>query len=247
MDLLIFSGQSNMEGQTECCPGDRSPVEGAVEYKYLQGKYTTLNHPAGEDIPPYFGGACFGGGCMLPDFCRAYHGVRGVLTGAVHAALGATHIGQWMPETEQYGMLVKKCRAAIEAAPEAIEHIWFVWLQGESDALMKRTGAEYLTMLTAFKNALKADLGIEAFGIIRVGYFAEACGLPTEDDEAIIEAQERACAQDADFLMLSRLTASLSRDPAFINPCERGHYNNRAFRLLGQDAGEALARYANRS
>ena len=102
-------------------------------------------------------------------------------------------------------------------------------------------------MLTAFKNALKADLGIEAFGIIRVGYFAEACGLPTEDDEAIIEAQERACAQDADFLMLSRLTASLSRDPAFINPCERGHYNNRAFRLLGQDAGEALARYANRS
>ena len=31
MDLLIFSGQSNMEGQTEGCPEDRAPVAGAIE------------------------------------------------------------------------------------------------------------------------------------------------------------------------------------------------------------------------
>lgn len=249
IDMILFSGQSNMEGQTEGCPDDRTPVAGAIEYKYLQKQYTTLQHPAGEDIPPYFGGACDGGGSMLPDFCRAYARVRNTnaaeatTVAAVHAALGATHIGQWMPETEQYRMLLEKCRAAIEAAPEPIAHLYFVWLQGESDALMKRSEEEYLSMLTAFKNALKADLHIEKFGMIRVGYFAEACGLPTEDDEAIIRAQERACREDADFLMLTRLTAMLSRDQDYINPYERGHYNNRAFALIGCDAGSTLARY----
>ena len=245
MDLLIFSGQSNMEGQTEGCPDDRTPVEGAIEYKYLQEKYTTLQHPAGEDIVPYFGGACFGGGCMLPDFCRTYHRIRGVLTAAVHVALGATRIDQWLPETEQYGMVLKKCRAAIAAAPEAIEHIYFIWLQGESDAIAKRSSEEYFNMLTTLKNALKADLGIEKFGIIRVGYFAECYDNPVEDDLAIIEAQERAAAVDGDFLMLSRLTETISRDPDFINPFERGHYNNRALTMLGTDAAETLARYAN--
>ncbi|MBQ7983359.1 MAG: hypothetical protein IJ302_07310 [Clostridia bacterium] len=245
MDLLIFSGQSNMEGQTEGCPEDRAPVAGAIEYKYLQKAYTTLQHPAGEDIPPYFGGSCFGGGCMLPDFCRTYHRVRGVTAAAVHVALGATRIDQWMPGTEQYAMVLKKCRAAIDAAPEAIGHIYFIWLQGESDALAKRSSEEYFHMLTALKNALKADLGIEKFGIIRVGYFAECYDLPVEDDLAIIEAQERAVAVDDDFLMLSRLTETISRDPDFINPFERGHYNNRAFAMLGTDAAETLARYAN--
>ncbi|MBQ8578225.1 MAG: hypothetical protein IJ449_09740 [Clostridia bacterium] len=244
MDMILFSGQSNMEGQTEGCPADREPVEGAIEYKFLQEKYTTLQHPAGEDIVPYFGGACFGGGCMLPDFCRAYHKVRKTTVAAVHIALGATNIGQWMPDTEQYGMVLKKVRAAIAAAPEPIEHIYFVWLQGESDALLKRPEDEYYSMLVAFKNALKADLGIEKFGIIRVGYFAECYDNPVEDDEAIIRAQERACKEDDDFLMLSRLTALLSRDQDYINPFERGHYNNRAFELIGTDAGGTLARYA---
>ncbi len=245
MDIILFGGQSNMEGQTEGCPDDRESVPGALEYKYLSNQYTTVQHPAGEDIPPYFGGACDGGGCILPDFCRAYRRVRSDTTvAAVSMPLGATHIGQWMPGTEQYDMVLKKARAAIAAAPEPIEHLYYVWLQGESDALMERSEEDYLAMLTAYKNALKRDLGIEKFGIIRVGYFASCYDLPRENDEAIIHAQERACREDADFIMLSRLTAFLSQDQTYINPFEKGHYNNRAFILLGNDAGHALAMYA---
>lgn len=245
MDMILFGGQSNMEGQTEGCPDDRESVPGALEYKYLENRYTTVQHPAGEDIPPYFGGACFGGGCILPDFCRAYRRVRPTTTvAAVSMPLGATNIGQWMPGTEQYAMVLKKARAAIAASPEPIEHLYYVWLQGESDALMGRSEEEYLSMLTAFKNALKADLGIEKFGIIRVGYFAICYDHPRSNDEAIIRAQERACAEDEDFLMLTRITEFLSQNNDYINPYEKGHYNNRAFILLGNDAGHTLATYA---
>ena len=34
MDVIIFGGQSNMQGQTECLPQENIPVQGAVEYRY---------------------------------------------------------------------------------------------------------------------------------------------------------------------------------------------------------------------
>ena len=49
-DLIIFSGQSNMEGEAERMPEDNSPVEGALEYRFLEDKLVPLRHPAGENI-----------------------------------------------------------------------------------------------------------------------------------------------------------------------------------------------------
>lgn len=84
-------------------------------------------------------------------------------------------------------------------------------------------------------------MGIEKFGIIRVGYFSK------EDecfDHAIQRAQERCVREDEDFLMLTRVCDYLSRDLYFINPEHRGHYNNDALAIIGGAAGETLARYA---
>ena len=88
-------------------------------------------------------------------------------------------------------------------------------------------------------NWRKKDAGIDAFGIIRVGYFTAE----HEYDEAIMRAQETACGSDADFIMLTRITAEMSLDPAWLNPRAAGHYNNRAMTEIGNRAGFALAQY----
>ena len=48
-DILIFSGQSNMQGQTESDPMDK-PVAGASEYRLLTDSFVPLKNPVGEDI-----------------------------------------------------------------------------------------------------------------------------------------------------------------------------------------------------
>ena len=239
MDLIFFGGQSNMEGQTDSLPADTGAIESAVEYKFKTNEFVPLRHPAGEDVPPWLWGANDGHGSLLPDFCRSYCSVHPVKIAAVHAAKGATTIDDWVPGGELYNAAVEKQQAALRAAGVEVGHVFYVWLQGESDAIRKLPEAEYLQKIIAFKDALKRDCGIEKFGIIRVGYFVGG-----EDDEVFMNAQERAVKEDGDFLMLTRITAKLSRDHRYLNPEAAGHYNNEALSLIGREAGEALGRYA---
>ena len=239
MDVIFFGGQSNMEGQTDKIPADTSPVPGAVEYKFLTNTFVPLRHPAGEDVPPHLFGANYGHGSLLPDFCRSYRAARPVEVAAFHAAKGATALAEWMPGGELYGAAVQKQQAALKALGDRVDRIFYVWLQGESDAILGVSEEEYLQKLIAYKNALKKDCRIEKFGIIRVGYFAGDAA-----DETIMNAQERAVKEDGDFLMLTRITAELSKDPKYLNPETAGHYNNEGLALIGKEAGAALGSYA---
>ena len=47
MDIIIFGGQSNMQGQTEGLPQDNALVQGALEYRYLTDEFIPLLHPVG--------------------------------------------------------------------------------------------------------------------------------------------------------------------------------------------------------
>lgn len=239
MDVIFFGGQSNMEGQADKIPSDTSPVPGAVEYKFLTNTFVPLQHPAGEDVPPHLFGANYGHGSLLPDFCRSYLSVSHSKVAAVHAAKGATALAEWMPGGELYAAAVKKQQAALEALGDQVDRVFYVWLQGESDAILGVSEEEYLKKLIEYKNALKKDCRIEKFGIIRVGYFAGDAA-----DEVIMNAQERAVKEDSDFLMLTRITAQLSKDPKFLNPEAAGHYNNEGLALIGKEAGAALGCYA---
>ena len=49
MDILIFGGQSNMQGQTEGLPENNAPVQGALEYRVKTDELIPLQHPVGED------------------------------------------------------------------------------------------------------------------------------------------------------------------------------------------------------
>lgn len=251
IDVLIFGGQSNMEGQTEGMPTPNEVVANAWEYRLLSDTLKPVCHPVGEDIADLLGGACYGFGSLAPDCCRAYTEASGRRVVMIHAAQGATTVAQWQEDTPRYAKAVEKMQKGIARAAEmgTVKNIYYVWLQGESDAIEHTTEEEYVARLTAYKNALKRDVGITRFGIIRVGYFCGTVRWLTDrtrdegkaDDETIMRAQERVAADDADFVMLTRKTATMSLDARFINPTEDGHFNNAALSMLGEAAGHALA------
>ena len=256
MDVLIFSGQSNMQGQTEGLPTVNTAVQGAMEYRLLTDTLVPVQFPIGEDIERdgemMLLGSHQGCGSLVPSFCRAYTQESGREVVAIHVAKGNTSIVEWMPDTKRYACMVEKIRKGMEKAREKgeIERVLFVWLQGESDAIFDTAEDAYLERLQTLKNALKTDVGIDTFGIIRVGYFVSVCrwcadlDRRQERDERIMNAQERAVLEDPDFVMLTRMCADLSKQSEYINPEADGHYNNTAMEMIGGEAGKTLAKIA---
>ena len=254
MDVIIFGGQSNMQGQTEGLPLVNEPVQGALEYKACQNEYVPLKHPVGEDYGENMALAMSsqGGGSLVPAFCKAYVAATGRKVAAIHAAKGNTSLKEWAKGTPRFLSMSQKIRSGIEKAKELgeIEHIYYVWLQGESDAIVGSSEEEYADMLIRYKNDLKKEFGIEKFGIIKVGYFFSTSQWHThistyekkkERDETIMRAQERVVKEDSDFVMLTRICTEMSLNPAYINPNASGHYNNAGMEIIGEKAGKALA------
>ena len=260
MDILIFGGQSNMQGQTECL-SDSSVVPGAYEYKWLSDSFAPLCNPVGENITygktegftalpgmdgnywrsnHVLGASCYGHTNMVPKFCESYIRETGAQVAAVHAAKGATVVGQWLPGTPGYEMLVEKAQGAIKKvqAEGKVGHIYFAWLQGESDAIEGHSKEEYKAQLRQLREALEADLGIEAFGIIRVGRF-----IGMERDQEIISAQDE-LSEEEGFLMLTRIALELNDIPEYMNPEVSGHYSAKGQEKLGEEAGAALGRWS---
>ena len=257
MDILIFSGQSNMEGSTgEKCL--EPPIEGAYEYRYLTDELKALQNPVGEDINDgVLTPSELGNGSLVPFFCKEYEKRTNKRVTAIHVAKSGSLISEWLPGTERFKLAKDKILSGIEKVKETfdVDKIYFVWLQGESDAI-ERTGTDaYKKMLIQFKNALKETIGIDEFAIIRQGYFSEfaewAEGSKKEkkkEDEKIMKAFSLAEKEDTDFIVLTKICAKFSRMPKWLNPKEAGpHFNNAAMAIIGKKAGKALARYRNKN
>ena len=75
--------------------------------------------------------------------------------------------------TKRFACAENKLQAALRkvGAEYSIENIYYVWLQGELDAVTMTTTEEYERTLIAYKNALKRRFPIQKFSIIKVGYF----------------------------------------------------------------------------
>lgn len=263
MDILIFGGQSNMQGQTERL-SECEPVEGAWEYRFLVDRLIPLKNPVGENIrydmtegyPPGVdgvplgtwladhgvGSACYGNTNLVPEFCRAYVEESGNPVTAVSVAKGSTCITQWLPGTPEYQILKSKVQAAVRKVEKETQvgHIYLAWLQGESDAIAGTSKKDYKERLTVLKDALKADVGLECFGVIRVGRFTG-----DQRDLEIMDAQEEVCREDGDFLMLTQIASELNELPEYMNPHVGGHYSAKGLEVLGRCAGKALGELKN--
>ena len=244
-----------MQGQSECL-SENDIVNNAYEYKWLTDELFPLQSPVGENITysmgrgenvttethasswlkeHALGAACYGNTNLVPSFCRTYTEItqRSVL--AVHAAKGSTTISEWLPGSPIYHILTQKARGAIQKVSP--ERIFFVWLQGESDAIAGVMKDDYKAALHVLCDALKADLGIDLFGIIRVGRF-------TNDDRdlEIISAQDEICREDGDFAMLTDIATKLNKQTEYMNPHVNGHYSAKGLELLGSTAAKSLCK-----
>ena len=251
MDIIIFSGQSNMQGQSECL-SENNTVNRAYEYKWLTDELIPLKNPVGENITYHktagydlmpqtdarlwvkghaTGAACYGNTNLVPSFCRTYIELTDRDVIAVHVAKGSTNISDWLPDTTIYDVLTAKARAAIKKVSP--DRILFVWLQGESDAIAGMPKDRYKEQMRALCTALKQDVGIELFGVIRVGRFT--CD---DRDMEIISAQDEICREDADFAMLTDIATELCEQTEYMNPNCKGHYSAKGLELLGRKAAE---------
>lgn len=264
MDIIIFGGQSNMQGQSETLT-NTDVVQNAYEYKLLEHRAVPLRNPVGENVKydmslgdavsqetdlrkwleeHVLGAACYGNTNLVPAFCKSYiancEEKAEVL--AVHAAKGSTQIIEWLPGTRGYGAIVEKSRSAIDFAKKnyEIRKIYFVWLQGESDAIARMSKNTYKENLLLLSKSLEKDLKIEQFGVIRVGRF-------TNDDRdlEIIGAQDEICKENDNFTMLTEIATNLNEIKDYMNPNVRGHYSAKGLEKLGEEAGKALAEYKN--
>ena len=249
MDIIIFSGQSNMQGST----GEKCwvrPGKNCLEYKFLSDSLVPLVSPVGEDIgDKILCASALGNGSLVPYFCVEYEKTGRSLV-AVHAAKGDTEISEWLKGTERFETALLKIKSAIEKTKRnyPVDKIFFIWLQGESDAI-KYTGTErYLERLIQFKNDIKKEIPIDRFTIIMQGYFAAyadwAKGTFQEklaSDESIMKAFDLAEKTDKDFAVITRVCKELSVDGRYLNYKEHGpHYNNAGMKIIGTEAAKGL-------
>ena len=246
-----------MQGQSETLTSTEI-IPNAFEYRYLESKIVPLKNPVGEDITfdkmqgyrfdngidqrewlnlHVTGGACYGHTNLVPEFCRSYTETTGNKVLAVHIAKGSTVISDWLPGCAGYEIIVKKACAAIKTvkSQQNVDRVFFVWLQGESDAISGNSKDYYKQKITELCKALKRDIGIEKFGIIRVGRFTN-----DERDLEIISVQNEVCIENADFLMLTEIATELNTQKEYMNPFVSGHYSAKGLEKLGMDAGKNL-------
>lgn len=247
-----------MQGQTESLTGTE-PVNNAFEYLFLTDCAKPLCNPVGEDIrfdcsagyEPFgegyslsdwlsehaLGAACYGNTNLVPSFCNAYINGSDRKVLAVHCAKGSTTIAQWLKGTKSYDVLLKKCLAAKSFAEKdyTVGKIFFVWLQGESDAIEGNSKEYYKEKLKELNASLKTDIGINRFCIIRVGKFV--CD---SRDEEIMNAQSEICLEDSDFLMLTEEASDMYGTEKYMNPFARGHFSAMGIERLGTISGTAL-------
>lgn len=258
MDILIFAGQSNMQGQTERLSEDEA-VENAFEYKYLTDTLSPLKNPVGEDIrfdgtegypvlkdtnlsiwhkDNVLGASCYKNTNMVPSFCRAYIKKTGHKVVAVHVAKGSTVISDWQAGTDVYRAMKNKSLAAIAKTEKdyRVDNVFFIWLQGESDAIEGCQKQEYKSKLKSLAESLKKDVGFTRFCVIQVGTFAN-----DERDFEIMNAQSEMCREDEDFVMLTEIAADMNKEEKYMNPFVEGHYSALGQEKLGEIAGNALA------
>lgn len=247
VDIIVFGGQSNMQGQTEINPADM-PVQGAKEYLLLTDCFVELQNPVGEDIDDLLLASHLGSGSLVPYFVEEYIKNTDRSVVAVHVAKGATVMKEWLKNTaeggDRYAKVVEKinrAKAKVLSEHNELGKIIYVWLQGESDALARTTRKDYQLMLTTFKDDLKEDVGIDVFGIIEVGYFSYLYGGDNAFDEEIQKAQVYLCETDKDFVYLTDMAKELSLNPEYLNPQAPGHFNNKAMKVIGKYAGKAAA------
>ena len=227
VDLVLFSGQSNMSGRGDGAIATVCP-EGEG-YWYKDGSLT--------QITGYFGNESNSTGSMVSSIAKAYFDSCSVPIVAVSNSYGGTPISQFVPAGGRYTQnvtLVNEAAAYLETQGYTVRKKAMVWCQGETDAENGMTQADYATAFRSIRDGLKTDCGITEFFLVEIGQHKTDGAMLDE----IKAAQEHLTDSEPDIIMASRKfvgATGLMKDT--------WHYTQAAYNLVGRDTGIHMAYY----
>lgn len=228
VDLVLFSGQSNMSGR-----GDGSLATVCPEgegYWYKDGALVQIAGDFGNE-------GTTSSGSMVSSVAKAYFDSCGVPIVAVSSSYGGTKIAQFAPGENNYTKGVELYNAAaayLENQGYTIRNRTMVWCQGESDGYDGTTQTDYEAAFLVLRDALKADCSITEFFLVEIGQYKTDATMY----DNIKAAQEHLTATEPDIIMASRKfigATGLMKDV--------WHYTQPAYNLVGRDTGIHMAYY----
>lgn len=201
VDVVLFTGQSNMVGRETSKYTVDIPAGQAYEYKYLGGgSLTEVKNPVGETFGEV---EVSSGSSIVPQFCADY--VRsGRKIVAVHLARGGRSINYFTSNGGAiYKDITQKYGACIEYLTNSenftVGHKFYVMYQGESDTNNNMTAAAYTTRYMSFHSGLKKKFGFEFGAMIANGRNSDPVN--HEGIKRIEEAKEAICKDNDDIIM----------------------------------------------
>lgn len=247
VDVIIFSGQSNMAGRgitneehTESYP--TVPDGYAYEFKAITDptKLTPLAEPFGKNENKTGGindGSLKTGGLVASFAIAYYKGNGNIPLVGISASKGDSGIDQWQPNASE-GYLsdalqrLSDCISFLTAKGFVIRHKYLCWCQGEHDYGLTSTYAEkWQTMYNAFANA-----GIEKCLFIRIGNNANDDSYAT-----MISTQTEMAKTNKDIVMVSTDFAGMKTRGMMK---DQYHYYQDAYNECGKYAGVNSAIFA---
>lgn len=244
MDVILFMGQSNVSGAGGDAAEAPALMEGAgYEYRAVTDPDSlhVLEEPFGENENR---GALDDTellerkGSMATAFVNAYYEKTGVPVVAISASRGSSSLNGWLNKglKEEAAARLASAKECLKKEKIHIRHTYMIWFQGEADANLKTTGAEYQAGLRALVSYME-EQGVEACFLIELGPDLTDAQKHAE----IMEAQLALCEREEDIILASTLPAGLTsadmKDQGGI------HFTQEALNLIGADAGKNAGAY----
>lgn len=235
VDVFVFAGQSNMAGRGEASLSPRIAEGSAFEFRAISDPtrlYPLVepfgfseNYPQGIDEPEMKTGG------LAASFAKIYTERTGRKLVGISASKGGSSIADWQKGEPYYTDLVHRLDLAKEwlfKHDYLIDHVYMLWLQGETDGDQKMSGELYRRLTERLFNCLKAD-GIEHIFMIRIG---DVNGDPGAYRE-IQQAQELMAFERTDVTLVSTCLKKLSQNGLMKDSF---HFHQKAYNVCGEEA-----------
>lgn len=250
VDIILFAGQSNMYGTGgNYSLAPKVSLGQAYEYDIETNAKTLLpmQEPfgRGEKKCNWYNTNQAGysnQGTLASAFCINYYKQTKTPVVGVFAAGGGISSEKWLTGSYMKDSVsrLKKAKTFLKKKKIKVRHIYVVWYQGETDAMLLVDQATYIrNMKSIYQKYKKA--GVEHMMIIRIGHHKYDGNVM----RGIQDAQVKLCKNDKHFTMVSKLAATLRLSNRNYY-ADALHMNQYGLNKIGYDAGTKAGKYAKK-
>lgn len=242
VDLIMFMGQSNMSG----CGGNSPeapfvPESAGIEFRAVSDptQLYPIREPFGLDennINGLFEKPGGKAGSLVSAFINEYYKDTEIPVVAVSASRGEMAMYQWLSD-DVVNDVVTRFKTAKEWLLNngySIEHMYMIWLQGESDGLRKTDGETYKTQMDDFIRPLFIE-GLQQVFIITPGRTIDETEIYTN----IINTQKDMCRTSGYYCLATNVLSGVSTE--YMKDIY--HYNQHVLNMVGIQAAKSVAYY----